>query len=208
LNIIELGTIKKDFKCYIFRQGGGTDAPLIAGSPYGYDQPMLDIDPSSSGSFPIYSPWRNLPKNRATATYSEDRGASTKDVDVVGADDKETDFPRVAAAPDGAAYTVFVEYLGSPNPSWTVTDFKLIQLINWYPAAGVVAGIVRWPCATCRSAPPPSAAAPQGETASPPGAGKGDGGMALRRALPTPQSLGPRDLCTIPTVAFPSVCTP
>ena len=43
--------------------------------------------------------------------------------------------------------------------SWTVTVSTMAQLINSYPAAGGGAGTCRSPCATCRSAPPPSATA-------------------------------------------------
>jgi hypothetical protein len=43
--------------------------------------------------------------------------------------------------------------------SWTVTDSTINHLINWYPDAVGAAGSRRWPYASGRSAPPPSAAA-------------------------------------------------
>jgi transposase len=44
--------------------------------------------------------------------------------------------------------------------SWTVTVSTVSQLISWYPEVLDEAGSRRWPCATCRSAPPPCATAP------------------------------------------------
>lgn len=95
--------------CYIYRQTGGPDDPLTAGSAYGDDQPHLEVDKTGGTHMgQAYSPWLNysLAIPRSMVSYSPDSGITMTDV---GAGDNST-FPnrttRIALAPNGNAYIV------------------------------------------------------------------------------------------------------
>ena len=96
---------------YVYRQTGGSDAPLTPGQAYGDDQPHLSVDrsPTSPMVGRLYSPWLDFsqPNPRSSDSWSADQGVTMNSVGVGDNSMFANRTTRVAVAPDGKVYIVY-----------------------------------------------------------------------------------------------------
>jgi hypothetical protein len=117
-------------KNFIYRQAAGPDDPLTPGAIFGDDQPMLDVDASSSSKFigRAYSAWLNFGVTgpQSTLNRSTDGGATVADAPVapLGFPNRTT---RTALARDGTAYAVYKTREGAAGANFEKAHFRVAR---------------------------------------------------------------------------------
>ena len=118
------------FNEVVYRQANEGSLDLVAGTAFGNDQPLIDVDRTATSKCfnRVYSPWNKVRSSVGVSMVSNSAngGAAMSDVQI-GTGDFPNRSTRIAIAPDGTVYAIYKTQEGQVDNRFENARFRVIR---------------------------------------------------------------------------------